>query len=31
MSKSAYKYMGESYRQPRHGAHAELYRTRLIE
>src|SRR5438128_9959422 len=31
MSKSAYKYMGEAYRQPRHGANADLYRSRLIE
>jgi large subunit ribosomal protein L15e len=30
MSKSAYKYMGEAYRKPRHGPHAELYRQRLI-
>lgn len=31
MSKSAYKYMGEAYRQPRHGPYAELYRERLIQ
>lgn len=30
MSKSAYAYMGESYRKPRHGPYAELYRQRLI-
>jgi large subunit ribosomal protein L15e len=31
MGKSAYKYMAESYRKPRHGPYAELYRERLIQ
>ncbi|HEV8361333.1 MAG TPA: 50S ribosomal protein L15e [Candidatus Thermoplasmatota archaeon] len=31
MSKSAYKYMGEAYRKPRHGPYADLYRARLIQ